>query len=144
MFIEIPELKTAISDYTRGQITADESVIRSAILMATEEMASYLNGRYDCNAIFNATGDSRNALIVEHCKSIAVWYIIRISNANIIFDKAKIYYDNAIDWLKQVAGVGTSGNSIAPSLPLKTDENGKERIQMRMCSHPKFQQFFYD
>jgi phage gp36-like protein len=144
MFVEISELKTAVYSYTLGKITADETVIRSAILMAIDEMTSYLNGRYDCNAIFNAAGDSRNVLVMEHCKSIAVWYIIRISNASLVFDKAKIYYDNAIDWLKQVAGVGESGKSIAPTLPLKTDGSGQPQIQMRMGSHRKFQHFFDD
>lgn len=98
MFIEIEELKTAVYNYTLGQITTDDVVIRSAILMAIQEAASYLNGRYDTAAIFNAGGNARNALVLEHCKSMAVWYIIRLSNASILFDKAKIYYDNAIEW----------------------------------------------
>ena len=106
MFIEIEELKTAVYNYTLGQITTDDVVIRSAILMAIQEATSYLNGRYDTAAIFNAEGDERNALVLEHCKSMAVWYIIRLSNADILFDKAKIYYDNAVEWFKLVAGVG--------------------------------------
>lgn len=143
MFLEIPELNSAIHEYTLGQITADEVAIRSAIQMAVEEMTSYLNGRYDCAKIFNAVGDDRNALVLEHCKSIAVWYIIRISNANILFDKAKIYYDNAIDWLRRVAGVTTSGKNISPDLPVKM-EDGQAKIPMRMGSHTKFQHFFDD
>lgn len=138
MFIEIQELKTAIHDYTLGGITTDEVVIRSAILMAVQEATSYLNGKYDCQAIFNATGHSRNMLVLEHCKSIAVWYIIRLSNANILFDKAKIYYDNAIDWFRQVAGVGESGKTIAPDLPLKKEEGGSVRLQIRIGSNRKF------
>ena len=144
MFVEQSELGSAIHEYTLGKITADDVAKRSAIQMAIGEMTSYLNGRYDTAAIFNATGDRRDPLVLEHCKSIAVWYIIRISNANVLFDKAKIYYDNAIDWLKQVAGVGTSGKSISPNLPLKTEEDGRVKIQMRMGSHPKFQHHFDD
>ena len=56
MFIEIEELKTAVYNYTLGQITTDDVVIRSAILMAIQEATSYLNGRYDTAAIFNAGG----------------------------------------------------------------------------------------
>lgn len=141
MFIEIDELKSAIYEYTLGQITTDEVVIRSAILAAIGEMSGYLNGRYDTNAIFNATGSDRNILVAEHCKSIAVWYIIRISNANIVFEKAKIYYENAREWLKDVAGINSGGKSIAPDLPLKT-EDGKVKIQTRMGSNSKFRHSF--
>jgi phage gp36-like protein len=144
MFLEISELNSAIHDYTLGQITADEVAIRSAILMAIGEMSSYLGGRYNTAAIFNATGEGRDPLILKHCKSIAVWYIIRVSNAEILFNKAKIYYDNAIDWLKQVAGVGASGKSISASLPLLTEEDGRAKIQMRMGSHRKFQHYWED
>nr|DAT38254.1 MAG TPA: head to tail adaptor [Caudoviricetes sp.] len=143
MFIETEELRTAIKDYTLGQITTDEVVIRSAILMAIQEATSYLNGRYDTIAIFNATGDKRNMLVLEHCKSMAVWYIIRLSNADILFDKAKIYYQNAIEWFKQVAGVGESGKSIAPDLPLK-QEDGKVKLKMRFGSNRKFRHFYND
>lgn len=143
MFIEREELNTAIQDYTLGQITADDVVIRTAILAAIQEATSYLNGKYDCVEIFNATGEKRNILLVEHCKSMAVWYIIRLSNANIIFDKAKIYYDNAVDWLKQVAGVGQSGKTIAPDLPVKR-ENGETRTQLRFGSNRKFRHSFDD
>lgn len=38
MFIEPEELKTAIQEYTLGQITTDDVVIRSAILMAIQEV----------------------------------------------------------------------------------------------------------
>lgn len=141
MFIEKDELTTAIAEYTLGKITADDMVIRQAILAAIQEATSYLNGKYDCTAIFNATGDNRNILLLEHCKSIAVWYIIRISNADVVFEKAKIYYECAIDWLKQVAGVGESGKSIAPDLPLKT-ENGTVKTPMRCGSNPKFSHYY--
>lgn len=142
MFIEREELATAISEYTLGQIEADDVAIRSAILMAMQEAASYLNAKYDCAKIFNATGDNRNILLVEHCKSLAVWYICRISNAGIVFDKAKIYYDNAVDWLKQVAGVGESGKTISPGLPVKREENGAVKTTLRLGSNPKFSHSF--
>ena len=137
MFITNEELNTAIYDYTLGRITTDDVVIRTAILAAIQEATSYLNSKYDCDAIFSAQGDNRNILLVEHIKSMAVWYIIRMSNAGLVFDKAKIYYDNAIDWLKQVAGVGTSGRTISPDLPVKR-ENGIVKTKIRHGSNPKF------
>ena len=112
--------------------------------MAIQEATSYLNGRYDTAVIFNAEGDGRNALVLEHCKSMAVWYIIRLSNADILFDKAKIYYDNAVEWFKLVAGVGESGKSIAPDLPPKRETDGKIVTTLRAGSNRKFKHSFDD
>lgn len=141
MYIEITELKSAIYEYTLGKITTDEVVIRQAILAAIQEATSYLNGRYDTVKIFNAQNEERNVILLEHCKSIAVWYIIRLGNAQLVFDKAKIYYDNAIDWLEKVAGIHASGKNISPDLPLKT-EDGKVKSQIRMGSNKKFKHHF--
>ncbi len=143
MFIEKEELYSAIYQHTLGGITADETVIRTAILAAIDEASSYLNARYDCQAIFNATGDERNILVLEHCKSIAVWYILRLSNANVFYDKAKVYYDSAISWFRDVAGVGESGKTIAPLLPLRKVD-GLVKTQLRCGSNLKFNHHFND
>lgn len=142
MFIEIEELRTAMKTSTMGNLQADDTAIDQAILMAIQEATSYLNGKYDCTRIFNAQGRERNPLVLEHCKSMAIWYLLRISNANYLFEKAKIYYDNAVAWFKLVAGVGESGRSIAPDLPLKKTEEGDTISKIRMNSHPKFRHSF--
>ncbi len=143
MFIEKEELYSAIYQHTLGGITADDSVVHLAILAAIEEASSYLNARYDCQAIFNAQGDARNILVLEHCKSMAVWYILRLSNANVFYEKAKAYYDNAIGWFRDVAGVGESGKTIAPILPLKKVD-GIVKTQLRSGSNRKFNHHFDD
>lgn len=127
---------------TMGALQADDVAIDQAILMAIQEATSYLNGKYDCVKIFNAQGNERNPLVLEHCKSMAVWYLLRISNANYLFEKAKIYYDNAIAWLKLVAGVGESGKTIAPDLPVKQADDGTTVSKIRMSSNPKFTHSF--
>ena len=142
MFIERDELRTVIKNSTMGGLQADDVAVDQAILMAIQEATSYLNGKYDCNKIFNAQGKERNPLVLEHCKSMAVWYLLRISNANYLFEKAKIYYDNAIAWLKLVAGVGESGKTIAPDLPVKQTEDGTTVSKIRMSSNPKFTHSF--
>ena len=141
MYIENEELKTAVYAYTLGKITTDDVVIKQAILAAIDEATSYLNGKYDTVKIFNAQGEERNVILLEHCKSIAVWYIIRLGNAQLLFDKAKIYYDNAKDWLEKVAGIHSTGKSIAPDLPLKT-EDGQVKSKIRICSKRKFKHHF--
>lgn len=141
MFIEKQELYTAIYEQTLGGIVVNEAQVGQAINAAIQEATSYLNSRYDCTAIFSAVGEARNALVLEHCKSMAVWYILRVSNAGIIYDKAKDYYELAIEWFKRVAGVSTSGKPIAADLPLK-QVNGEVKMQLRAGSNPKFNHSF--
>jgi hypothetical protein len=106
-----------------------------AIVAAIEEMKSYLNPtaqvrwrdgrpRYDVGAIFGTTGTARNGLILEMCKSIALYYVCRLANVDIIQERVKERYDRAIDFLEKVAGVGKYANSpaIAPDLPVLTPE----------------------
>ncbi len=119
MFITKEELQTAIYEYQLADITGmdvDDIAVWHAVAAAVSEASSYLNAKYDIRAIFSAEGDDRHPLLVEHVKSIAVWYIIKRANTDIIFDRAKEYYKAAIDWLKLVAGVGTDDETIAPDL----------------------------
>lgn len=103
---------------------------------------SYLNAKYDIRAIFSGRGRRLPpAAGRKHVKSIAVWYIIKRANTDIIFDRAKEYYKAAIDWLKLVAGVGTDDETIAPDLPLRRtegEEGGSVATPFRFGSHPKF------
>lgn len=141
MFIDNQELYTAIYEQTLGGIVTDDAQVRKAVLAAISEATSYLNGKYDCTAIFNATGDNRHPLVLEHCKSMAVWYILRVSNAGVIYEKAKDYYTLAIGWFKEVAGVGASGRELAADLPLK-QVDGVVKMPLRAGSNPKFNHSF--
>lgn len=143
MFIEKEDLYTAIQEYILANITINEDAVRAAILSSIQEATSYLNSKYDCQAIFNAIGDERNQLVLEHCKSIAVWYLLRLSNADVIFEKTKDYYTLAVDWLEKVAGVSKSGKTIAPDLPLKK-KDGEVQLKMRFGSNRKFRHSFDD
>lgn len=144
MFITKEELQTAIYEYQVTDITGpdiDDIAVRHAVAAAVSEASSYLNAKYDIRAIFSAEGDDRHPLLVEHIKSIAVWYIIKRANTDMIFDRAKEYYKAAIEWLKLVAGVGTDDETIAPDLPLRRTEGedgGSVATRFRFGSHPKF------
>lgn len=140
-FITKEEMNSVISEYQMVQITTDDDVINHSILAAIAEATSFLNAQYDCNAIFNATGDGRNVLVLEHCKSIALWYLIRKCNADIYFDRVKAYYNNAIEWFKMVAGVGSSSRQLAPDLPIKQTD-GVAQTRFRGGSLPKFSHNF--
>lgn len=141
MFITKEELQTAIYEYQVAEVMegdADDIAIRHAVAAAVSEASSYLAAKYDIRAIFSAEGDDRHPLLVEHIKSLAVWYLIKRSNIDMLFDRVKEYYTAAIEWLKLVAGVGTDNETIAPDLPLRTDEEGNVSTTFRFGSNRKF------
>ncbi|MCX6266839.1 MAG: DUF1320 family protein [Bacteroidetes bacterium] len=159
MFLEPQELKSAIYAYQLNEIVeitqeddSNEDIVLMAINAAIEEMKSYLSPnnqgqwndgrtRYDVAAIFSATGTNRNALVLELCKNIAVWYVCRLSNVDIILDKVKDRYDRAIDWLEKVSGTGKSAGApaINPGLPvLVIDPESDNALAFRFGSREKF------
>lgn len=158
MFLEPAELKSAIYAYQLNEIveiTEDDDsnldIVVMAIDAAIEEIKSYLRPndqprwndgrrRYDVVAIFSATGTGRNPLILEFAKSIAVWYVCRLSNVDIIHEKVKERYDRAIDWLEKVSGTGkyAGAPAISPDLPVVTLEETDENVPFRFGSRQKF------
>jgi phage gp36-like protein len=138
MFLTLKELKTAIYAYQLDQITnTDDDIVNVAIDAAVSEMKAYLRIRYDVEKIFGAAGSDRNALVMELCKNIAVWYVARLCNVDMIYSHVKERYDRAIDWLKQTA-LGT----IAPDLPLRETVAGQPQTRFRFSSHPKFNHMY--
>lgn len=135
MFITPAELDTVAYDWQIGGITQDPDVVKRAILTAMEEAESYLAVKYDTTAIYAQTGDDRSVIVVEHIKSIAMWYLLRLSNNDINYERVKEYYKSAKDWLKAVAGL--EGRNLSPNLPRKV-ENGEVKSRIRMGSNPKF------
>jgi len=144
MFLEPQELRSAIYDYQLEEIVeittgnqTNEDIILMAINAAIEEIGSYLRpnsqaqwkdgrAKYDVEAIFSATGTARNALILELTKNIAVWYVVRLSNVDVLTDKVQDRYDRAIAWLEKVSGTGKAAGTpaLTPGLPLLTVSSG--------------------
>lgn len=145
MFLEIEELKSAIYHYQVEQITeADDDIVLMAIHAATDEAKSYIRGnnkkewldgrlQYDATATFATTGSNRHALLLEVVKNIAVWYIIRLCNVDMLFEHVKDRYDRAITWLKQVAK-----GEITLDLPVLEISEGEERKPFGFGSRKKF------
>jgi phage gp36-like protein len=128
-------MKTVIYDHVMDDISEnDDTTVAQCIEAAVSEVKSYLSSRYNVTAIFSAAGDSRDPLILEDTKVIAVWNLIRLSNSELIYQQWRERYDRVIDFLKQVAD-----GSIAPELPIATDEQGNPVIKSRFGSNPKFQ-----
>jgi phage gp36-like protein len=147
MFLTPQELESAIYQYQIDQIVGyDETVVLTAIETAIEEVKSYLtpseknerkDGRlmYDVDAVFAAEGTERNALILSHTKTVAIWHIIQLCNADVIYEHVKERYDRAVSWLRDLA----SGKTNLKSLPqLSVEESPANRLPFRGGSRPKF------
>lgn len=138
MFVTEEELRSVAYSYQLELIVEnDVTILHMAINAAVEEARGYLSARYNADAAFAATGDDRNPLLLEIVKDIALWYIIRLSNVDILYQPVKERYDRAVQWLDRVA----SGR-ITPNLPAATDDNGEHVQPMRYGSMPK-QQYDY-
>jgi phage gp36-like protein len=138
MYITKSDLKTTLYAYQIEDITAgDNTIVEMAIAAAEEEIRSNLKAVYDIEAEFVAT--SKNALLVEICKDIAVWQLIKLANVDLLYDNVKGRYDRAIAWLDKVRK-----GQLSPSLPVYTVEPGNEEAhsKMRWGSNPKFKHSF--
>lgn len=115
------EILTALTRDTDNTATLDEW-----INAAVEEMAGYLNARYDTAAIFGATGTGRNASLVARCKHIVLYYVHSKGNPRNIPDIRVKLYDDTIAWLKEVR----DGLVVPPGLPiLAKDDGGSKYIR---------------
>jgi len=132
MFLTVGDMPSAMYGYQIDQITeGNNDIVLQALAAAEEEVRSYLtsndrkefyDGRfvYDADAILSATGTERNALILEVTKTIAKWWIVQLSNADIIYEQAKERYDRAVNWLKALAK-GDVNLSTLPTKDLSLD-----------------------
>ncbi len=152
-FLTSTELKSVAYDYQLTEITENSpDIVQMAINAAVEEMKSYLTPnaqpqwkdgrpRYDVEAIFGATSTNRNALVLELCKSIALYYVCRLANVDIIQERVQERYDRAVEWLEKVAGVGKYANApgINPNLPILAETvTDDSTIPFRFGSRTKF------
>jgi phage gp36-like protein len=118
---------------TRGDDTMTEAAIDAAI----SEAKSYLNG-YDRAAIFEATGDARNTLLLTFVKDMAAWHLINLSNAGTEYTHRENRYNRAVNWLKELQ----KGN-VSPDLPTLENEDGvDDSATIRFGSNEKREQKF--
>lgn len=152
-FLTPDELKDAIYQYQLEDITeGDQTIVEDAIDAAIDEVRSYLtpnnqlenyDGRvlYDTQATFAATGENRNPLILAHVKTVTLWWIVLLSNTDMIYEKVKDRYDRSVAYLTKVA----KGQVTIATLPVykqpTTDPEGNPVQQpdsFSFGSRPKF------
>ena len=121
MFLTEEDYKVVIGDTALkavSQISEDNRL--NAELEAQEEVSGYLRPKYDCTAIFAATGDERNHLIVMYTCDIALYHLVASMPQKMGIEIRKERYERAIKWLE-----GVQAGKIVPDLPLLTDEEGE-------------------
>lgn len=137
MFLQYDELNTVVSTYKLTElIEGDDSVAQSCCLAAIKRVRSYLNSKYDTDAIFDATGDQRDPELLEICKNVALWFLIRKNNLDIIYTRVKESYDRDIAYLKEL-----SNGTLSGGFPLRKVD-GIAVASPRMGSKDKFTHSF--
>lgn len=133
--ITLDELSTAVYREDLTQITdGDDAAPLQAIAAAEEEVRAYLTA-YDTAVIFAAEGTDRNPLLMEHIKTIAIWHLIKLCNADLIYEHWRERYDRAIAFLEKV-----QRGAVSLALPLRL--SGSEAAPIQMVSNTKFKHYY--
>ena len=90
----------------------DESVRRRAEAVAMEQVAGYLRGRCDIEAVFLARGADRPDIIVCAVADIALYHMISWLPQKMGWEIRKERYDNTLAWLAAV-----QAGKVDPGLP---------------------------
>lgn len=138
-FLTVSELYTHLYQEVIDEISRNDATkADTAIDAATEEAKGYLTS-YDTDAIFNATGDGRNPILLLYVKDIAVWHFINLANPNVDMQLRLERYEKAVKWLEKVqAGISN------PSLPLPAAPSDGTPLEnfMKWGSEPPRNNYF--
>lgn len=103
-FLTSDDIRVSLREIFMQELTDDDQLIaQKAEEQAVAKARSYLRGRYDVDALFAATGDDRNALLIEHVTVLFVWRLYWRINPRKISDHVKESYQETLDWLEGVA-----------------------------------------
>ena len=133
-FINIEDYDASIHrDILDALTREDASLVEICEDRAIAEMRCYLSGRYDCEAIFSASGEERHQLVLMMALDIAIYHIFSIHNPVKLSQLRKDRYERAIEWLKAVA----AGTISIDGAPLATEERQIAAQPFRIVSNPK-------
>ncbi len=103
-FIELTDYDASIHrDILDALTREDDAIVEILEDRAIAEMRGYLSRRYDVDAIFRATGNGRNQLILMMALDITIYHIFCIHNPQKLSQMRKDRYERAKEWLKAVA-----------------------------------------
>ena len=118
----------------------DDAVVEICTDRAISEMRCYLSGRYDCDAVFSATGKERNQLVLMMLTDMAVYHLFCLHNPQKLSQMRKDRYERAVEWLKAVR----RGDISVDGLPTaqKSPEEATASSPYQMRSNKKRQNHF--
>lgn len=137
-FIELKDYDASIhKEILDALVREDDTLVEICEDRAVAEMRCYLSKRYDCNKIFNATGENRNQLVLMIAIDIAVYHIFCIHNPRNLSGIRKDRYDWAKEWLADVAAeeISIEGAPLLPEKERKTKANFRIKSNRKRVNH---------
>lgn len=109
----------------QGTLDYDPQIIEICEDRAISEMKSYLNKKYDCQAIFSQTGAERHPLILMFALDIAIYHIFCQHNPYKMSKIREDRYERATTWLKGVmkGDITVEGAPLLPSDTISDNSN---------------------
>lgn len=133
MFIDTEDYKVVIGDAALKVVSqSSPENIANAEAEAIEEISGYLRPVYDTAAIFAATGNNRNRLIVMYTADIALYHLTASQPQKMGSEIRKERYERAVKWLE-----GVQAGRIVPDLPLTVSDDGSAGFGTSYHSFPK-------
>lgn len=133
-FINLEDYDASIHKEILDAITrSDAQIVEICEDRAISEMKGYLSGRFDCERIFSASGESRHQLVLMMAIDIAIYHLFCIHNPRNISEIRVERYKRAVEWCKQVR----SGEVNPPDLPLFEQEVRSASAETQVRSNPK-------
>lgn len=102
MYIDYNDLKTGINEETLNVITRNQGNAEQAVKEAMAEVRTYLCVRYDIDAEYRKTGDSRDATVFRLVRDIALYRCYAISNPTSMPEIRRQNYEDAIKLLRDI------------------------------------------
>lgn len=133
MFIDTEDYKVVIGDAALKVVSqSSPENIANAEAEAIEEISGYLRPVYDTAAIFAATGNDRNRLIVMYTADIVLYHLTASQPQKMGSEIRKERYERAIKWLE-----GVQAGKIVPDLPLAGSDDDRPGFGTSYYSFPK-------
>ncbi|TFU93560.1 DUF1320 domain-containing protein [Barnesiella sp. WM24] len=133
MFIDTEDYKVVIGDAALKVVSqSSPENIANAEAEAIEEISGYLRPVYDTAAIFAATGNDRNKLLVMYTADIVLYHLTASQPQKMGSEIRKERYERAIKWLE-----GVQAGKIVPDLPLAGSNDDSPGFGTSYYSFPK-------
>ena len=108
--------KSITADMLNAVLDGDDTLIDQMCDEAVGKMKERLNGKFDVDTIFAATGDNRHPVVLAYAKDITIYMMWKITDPLGIPSLRKDAYKEAMEWLNDCMS-----GKIATTLPAATE-----------------------